>query len=48
MLAPGKRADLAVLSGNPLAVPPDRIAALRVLRTVSGGRITYDSEGASR
>ena len=47
-LVPGKRADLAVLSGNPLAVPPDRIASLRVLRTVSGGRITYDSEGASR
>jgi predicted amidohydrolase YtcJ len=48
MLAPGKRADLAVLSGNPLAVPPDRIASLRVLRTVSGGRITYDAEGAVR
>jgi predicted amidohydrolase YtcJ len=45
-LAPGKRADLAVLSANPLAVPPDRIASLRVLRTVSGGRTTYDAEGA--
>jgi predicted amidohydrolase YtcJ len=47
-LAPGNRADLVVLSGNPLAVAPDRIASLRVLRTVAGGRITYDSEGASR
>ena len=40
-LAPGKRADLAILSGNPLAVAPDRIAALRVLRTVAGGRVTH-------
>ena len=46
-LAPGKRADLVVLSGNPLTAPPDRIATLRVLRTVSGGRITYDAEGAT-
>jgi hypothetical protein len=40
-LAPGKRADLAVLSGNPLAVAPERIASLRVLRTVAGGRVTH-------
>jgi predicted amidohydrolase YtcJ len=48
-LAPGKRADLAILSGNPLAVPPDRIASLRVLRTVAGGRVTHgDPDGDLR
>ncbi len=44
-LAAGKRADLVVLSGDPLAVAPDRIAALRVLRTVAGGRIVHDDGG---
>jgi predicted amidohydrolase YtcJ len=49
MLAPGKRADLAVLSGNPLAVPVERIASLRVLRTVAGGRVTHgDPDGGLR
>lgn len=42
-LAPGKRADLVVLSASPLAVAPDRIAGIRVLRTVCGGRITHDA-----
>jgi hypothetical protein len=44
-LAPGKRADLVVLSGSPLACAPDRIAELRVLRTVAGGRVVHDAEG---
>jgi predicted amidohydrolase YtcJ len=46
-LAPGKRADLVVTSGNPLAGPPDRIAELRVLRTVTGGRVVFDAEGGT-
>lgn len=40
-LAPGKRADLVVLSDDPLRVEPTQIAALRVLRTVCGGRVTH-------
>jgi len=42
-LAAGKRADLVVLSDSPLDVAPDRIAGLRVLRTVCGGRVTHDA-----
>lgn len=41
-LAAGKRANLVVLSGNPLRVAPDRIAGLRVSRTVVGGRVVHD------
>jgi hypothetical protein len=48
-LAPGKRADLVILSANPLAVPQGRIADLRVLRTLCGGRVTHgDPDGDLR
>jgi hypothetical protein len=45
-LAPGKRADLVALSANPLDVAPGRIAELRVLRTVAGGRVVHGADGA--
>jgi predicted amidohydrolase YtcJ len=44
-LTAGKRADLVVLSNDPLAVDPKQIADLRVLRTVTGGRVVYVANG---
>jgi predicted amidohydrolase YtcJ len=40
-LAPGKLADLVVLSQDLLAVPPERIKDTRVLLTVLGGQDTF-------
>jgi len=37
----GKAADFAVLSGDPLRVPPSQIAGIRCMMTVVGGRIVY-------
>ena len=37
-LVPGKKADLAVLSDNPLATDPDRLIKISVLNTYRGGR----------
>jgi hypothetical protein len=37
-LEPGKRADLVVLSDNPLKVNPDRLDQIQVLETWSGGK----------
>jgi hypothetical protein len=37
----GKRADLVVLSENPTRVVADRIAAIRVLRTVRKGQVLF-------
>jgi predicted amidohydrolase YtcJ len=42
-IAPGMLADLVVLSEDPTAVSPDRIAGLEVLATIVGGRIGYGS-----
>jgi predicted amidohydrolase YtcJ len=41
-IAPGKLADLVVLSEDPTAVAPDRIAGLEVLATIVGGQCGYD------
>ena len=40
-VAPGMLADLVVLSEDPTAVRPERIAGLEVLATIVGGEIRY-------
>ena len=42
-IAPGMLADLVVLSEDPTAVSPDRIAGLEVLATITGGQPRYDA-----
>src|ERR1700722_12156974 len=42
-IQPGKLADFAVLSEDPTAVSPDRIAALEVIATIVGGQLRYSS-----
>ena len=43
-LLPGMFADLAVLSEDPTAVPPERIRDIKVAQTWVGGRKVYDRE----
>ena len=40
-IAPGKRADLVVLSANPIAVPPERLGEIKVTMTIINGRIAW-------
>ena len=42
-LAPGKRADLVLLSGDPLACPPHEIGKLRVVRTIKDGKTLFEA-----
>ena len=43
-LAPGKLADVAVLSRDILAIPEEEIPAARVDHTILGGRVVYSRE----
>jgi predicted amidohydrolase YtcJ len=43
-IAPGKRADFAVLSADPLATNPREIAAIEVLQTWVGGVVRHTKE----
>lgn len=40
-LAVGKRADLVVLSGNPVDMPPRELLSLGVVTAISRGRVVY-------
>ncbi len=44
-LESGKLADLIVLDHDPLKIPAEDIAAIKVLETVVGGRVVYDAPG---
>jgi len=37
----GKIADLVILDGNPLTVPPDRIKDIKVVETIKRGQTLY-------
>jgi hypothetical protein len=42
-IEPGKLADMIAISGDILSVPPATIKDLRVLKTIVGGRVVYES-----
>jgi predicted amidohydrolase YtcJ len=42
-LAPGMLADLVVLDTDITSVPPEKILATKVLRTVVGGKTVYEA-----
>ncbi len=42
-LAPGKRADLVLLDGNPLACPAQQIGKLQVMRTIKDGHTLFEA-----
>jgi predicted amidohydrolase YtcJ len=44
----GKFADLIVLDRNPLQIPAEDIASIKVLETVVGGNVVYDASAGSR
>jgi predicted amidohydrolase YtcJ len=45
-IAPGKRADMVALAGDPTAVAPDMIAGIEVRLTVAGGVTVFDARSA--
>jgi predicted amidohydrolase YtcJ len=45
-IAPGKLADLVVLSDDPRAVPPDALSEVGVLMTMVGGRVEHCAAGS--
>ncbi len=42
-LAPGNLADFVVLSADPFSITPESLQTIRILKTVVGGRVVYES-----
>lgn len=42
-LTAGKRADMVILSENPVSVPSERISNIRIVQTICGGEVTYSA-----
>ena len=42
-IEPGKLADMVVISGDILRIPPSAIRDLKVLQTIVGGRVVYEA-----
>jgi predicted amidohydrolase YtcJ len=42
-LTPGKWADLAILSGDPLHTPAENLLQLTVQQTYVGGKLVYEA-----
>lgn len=40
-IAPGKRADLVIVDHNPLALPPQELRGLRVVKTIKDGEVVF-------
>ncbi len=45
-LAPGKWADIVILSDNPLTLPIEELIEIEVMMTMIGGNVEYCTEGA--
>jgi hypothetical protein len=41
-ITPGRLADIVVLSGDPAAVPPERLMDIKVEMTIIGGRVVWE------
>ncbi|MBN1636655.1 MAG: amidohydrolase [Deltaproteobacteria bacterium] len=42
-LSPGKRADMVILSANPISIEPEKIRNIKVLQTIIGGNAVYQA-----
>jgi hypothetical protein len=42
-LTPGKLADIVIVAADPHKVDPDSIADIKILRTILGGRTTFEA-----
>ena len=40
-ISAGKRADMVILSENPVSVPPEQIRSIRVEQTIAAGKVVY-------